>query len=67
MRYGTNKLQRIARFFMAAKVQGLFLGFDFTFFIKKMVEEIVGRDLTIEAIIDRKMVCNVVAKHAKNN
>ena len=50
---------------MTAEVQALILGFDYAFMIKTLVEEILGTELVIEAMIDSRTVFNVVAKKAK--
>ena len=65
LHYGSNRCQRIARSVMAAEVQALILGFDYAFMIKTLVEEILGTELIIEAMIDSRTVFNVVAKEAK--
>ena len=65
LHYGSNKCQRIARSVMAAEIQALVLGFDFAFLIKDLVDEILGTDMRIEALIDSKTVFNVVAKDGK--
>ena len=63
--YGSNRRQRIARSVMAAEVQALILGFDFAFLIKTMIDEIIGRNLEIDAMMDRKTVFNIIAKDGK--
>ena len=65
LHYGSNKCQRVARSVMAAEIQALTLGFDYAFIVKDLVDEILGRQLRIEAMIDSKTVFNVVAKEGK--
>ena len=50
---------------MEAKIQAVILGFDYAYIIKNQVEEILGRSMSIEAMIDSKTVFNVVAKEGK--
>lgn len=45
---------------MAAEIQALVLGFDYAFLVKDLVEEILGRKMRIEAMIDSETVFNVV-------
>ena len=65
LHYGSNKCQRIARSVMAAEIQALMLGFDYAFYVRDLLEEILGRSFKIEAMIDSKTVFNVVAKDGK--
>lgn len=60
--FGSNKCKRIARSVMAAEVQALVLGFDYAFIVKDLIEEIIGRSIRLEALIDSKTVFNVIAK-----
>ena len=60
--FGSNKCKRIARSVMAAEIQALVLGFDYAYVIQHLVEEIIGRTIKLEAMIDSKTVFNVVAK-----
>lgn len=55
----------VARFVMAAELQGIILGFDLAYLIKTMVEEIFRNEMTIKAMIDRKIVFNIVEIDAK--
>lgn len=62
--YGSNKSKRVARSVLAAEMHGLTLGFDYAFVIKTMLEEIIGRTVQVEALIDSKTLFNVIAKDA---
>lgn len=62
---GSNKCQRIARSVMGAEIQALVLGFDFAFLEQYLIEEILGKSIRMEAMMDRKTVFNVVAKDGK--
>lgn len=59
---GSNNCQRIARFIMEAESQARILGFDFSFLIKSVVEDIFEQYMTIKTIIDSKIELNIVAK-----
>ena len=63
--YGSNRCQRVARSVMAAELQALVLGFDYAFVIKDLVEEILGRHVKVEVMVDSKTTFNVVAKDGK--
>lgn len=60
--YGSNRCSRIARSVMAAELHALTLGFDYAFVIKDLLEDILGRKIKIEALIDSKTVFNVITK-----
>ena len=60
--YGSNKCRRIARSVMAAEVMALVLGYDVAFVVKDLVEEILGREIKLEVMIDSRTVFNVIAK-----
>lgn len=47
---------------MVATVSALFLGFDFSSFVKNIEIELLSRTLTIKAIINSKPVFDVVDK-----
>lgn len=40
--YGSNIFKRISRSVMEAEIQALVLGFDFSFLIKDLVQELLG-------------------------
>ena len=65
LHYGSNRCRRIARSVMAAEIQALILGFDYAYLIKDQLDEILGRDVKIEAVVDSKTTFNVVAKEGK--
>ena len=62
LHYGSNKCKRIARSVMAAEVIALVLGYDVAFVVKDLVEEILGREVKLEVMIDSRTVFNVIAK-----
>lgn len=62
---GSNKFQLVSRSVMAAELQALTLGFDYVFFVKDFIDEILGVKMIIEAMIDSKHVFNVVEKDCK--
>lgn len=63
--YRSNKCQKIARSVMSAELQALVLDFDYAYLMKDLMEEIIGKSMNIEAMIDSKRVFNVVAKDGK--
>ena len=65
LHYGSDKCKRIARSVMAAELHALVLGFDYAFLVKDLVEEILGRKIVVEAMVDNKSVFNVIAKDGK--
>lgn len=50
---------------MATEIQDLGLGFDYAFLVKNFIEELLGRKILQEAMLDSKNVFNVVAKDGK--
>lgn len=47
---------------MEAEIQALSLGLDYKFLIKDLIEEIIGRTLQLEAMIESNIIFNVVSK-----
>lgn len=45
-------------------MHGLSLGFDYAYIIKTLLEEFLCRTVTMEALRDRKMLLNLIAKDA---
>lgn len=41
------------------------LGLDYMFLVKDLAEDILGTQIRLEAMLDSKKVCNVVAKDGK--
>ena len=65
LHYGSNRCKRVCRSVMAAELHALTLGFDYAIIIREMLNEILGRMLKIEAMIDSKTVFNVIAKDSQ--
>ena len=65
--YGSNRCKRVARSVMAAEIQALVLGFDFAFIVKDLIEEILGREVKLEALVDSKTVFDVIARDAQTS
>lgn len=65
LHYGSNKCKRVVRSVMAAEVIALVLGFDYSYIVLNLVEEIMGRKVSLEAMIDSRTVFNIVANDAK--
>lgn len=63
--YGSSRCKRITRSVMASEIHALFLCFDKSYYIRHMLEEILGRRLNIEAYVDSKTVFDVIAKDGK--
>lgn len=63
--YGSNRCKRVARSVMAAEIQALVLGFDYAYVVKDLIEEILGRTIMLDAMVDSKTVFDVIAKDAK--
>lgn len=47
---------------MAAKVHELFRGFDFHILIKDLAQEILGRDVKLESLVDSITLFNDISK-----
>lgn len=47
---------------MESEIQALVLGFDFAYLFKDRIEEILGRSIRLESMVDSETVFNVVAK-----
>lgn len=62
--YGSNKCKRVARSVVAAVVQALVLGLDYSYLVRNLAEELIGRSLPVEAMIYSRTVPNVVATDA---
>lgn len=60
--FGSNKWQLIARSVMAAEVPALVLGLYYAFHVKDRVNELLGRPLEFDSMIDSRSVLNVIAK-----
>ena len=63
--YGSNRCKRVVRSVMAAEVQALVLGFDFSFVVKDLIEELLGREIKLEAMVDSKTVFDVIARDSQ--
>lgn len=62
--YGSKKSKLIARSVLAAEMHGLTLAFEYNFVIKTLLEEILTRPISMEALVDCKTLFNVIAKDA---
>lgn len=52
---------------MAAELFGLVLGFDYTYVVCELIEDITGRRFAIEALVDSKTAFGVVAKQSQTS
>lgn len=50
---------------MAAEMQALVPGFDFSFLIRNLAQKMLGNTVSIEAMIDLRTVFHIVAKDAR--
>lgn len=62
--YGSSRCKGVVRSVLAAEVHGLLLGFDFGLLVKDLLEEILGRTLLMEAMVDSWTLFSVIAKDA---
>lgn len=50
---------------MVAEIKSLTLGFEFSFVVKHLIEEIIGKKIKIEVLVDSTTVFNVIAWDGK--
>lgn len=62
VKYVSNKCRHIARSVMAAEVHALVLGFNIAFLPRDLAEELLGRPVQLEAILDSKTGFDVIAR-----
>lgn len=60
--FGSRRCTRVTRSVIAAELLGLILGFDNAMFIKKMVTGILGRDISIDAMVDSQYIFDVISR-----
>lgn len=60
--YASQRCKRVTRSVMASELHALVAGFDAAFWLCDLVNQILGRDIPIEAYVDSKTVFDVVAK-----
>jgi hypothetical protein len=60
--WGSQKSKRITRSVMAAELLALVYGFDIGYVIKKLLSEVLGHDLPLDAYTDSRTVFNTIAK-----
>lgn len=65
--YGSNKCKRIARYVLTIEVHALVLGLHHSYVVKDLVEEMIGRPLKLEALVDGKKIFDVISKHPPPN
>lgn len=63
--YASIRCRRIARSVMAAEIYTLVRAFDFALVLGDMLTEFLGRLPDVEALVDRKTLFEVAAKHIK--
>ncbi len=64
LHYGSNRCKRVTRSVMAAEIHALIYGFDSAYITKSMMEEILNREIDIEAYVDSRTTFNVIARSA---
>lgn len=62
LHYDSNNFRSIAISVMTAEVQALVLGFDYAFLAKFLSEEIIGRTLELETMMNSRTMFDVVSK-----
>lgn len=65
LNYASNRSKRIERNLMAANLFSLVLGFDNAYIVRDLVEEIIGKRMEIDAIIDIKTVFYFISKRSQ--
>lgn len=63
--YVSSRYRRAARRLMEAKLHALVTGFDFTFVIADMLQEIIGIIPVIEELLDSRTLFEVIATDGK--
>ena len=64
LHYGSQKCRRITRSPMAAELLGLSTGFDESFCVKHLIEEMLGITIPLDVYIDSRTTFNCVAKNS---
>lgn len=62
VQYGSNKLKRIARYVLVAEIHALLLGFSMVCAVRGLLEDMMGRDVAMEKMVDSKAISNVIAR-----
>lgn len=63
--YGSIRCRRVIRSVMESETQGLVLGFDFSYGIRDMLVEIIGKEMVLEAFVEISAVFDFLAKYGK--
>lgn len=65
IQFGSNLCERVAMSVMDAEAHEIVLGFYFSFIIRYLMEEVLGRQVVIEAYFYRETVLNLVSNDGK--
>lgn len=63
--YSSRRCRKVTRIVMESKLYALILAFDHGFFISNLPHDSLGNTVNIEAMVDSRIVFNVVVKHGK--
>lgn len=66
LHFVSNRCKRVARSVIAAELFALVLGFNKAYFVRDLVEELTGRLMSIDALIDSKKVFDVIANACRH-
>lgn len=56
IQYGLHRSRHVTRSFMAFEIDSMVLGHDFAFIIQNVLEEILGREVLLQYIVDSPIV-----------
>lgn len=59
---GINRFNGMVISVIAAEIKALTLSLDFSFVIKHLIEEIIGKKIKIEKLLESNTLLNVVAR-----
>lgn len=60
--YGSSRGKRVARSILSAEIHALVLGYDQAYVVRDLVEELLGKEVSLEAYVDSRSVFEVLAK-----
>lgn len=60
--YGSSRCKIVARSVIVAEIQSLVVGFCYAFSVKHFIEELIGRNIRLEAMVDSNTFFNVDEK-----
>lgn len=63
LHYGSSRCHKAARYVMVAEVHALDYAFDHAYTVRKMFEQLLGREILLEAFADSRRLFNDIANH----